>query len=300
MLLDLGLPVPDALLFDDLSPVSFEEGAQSLSPCLRFTGAREFAARFGFTLLSDSPLRSSCDSTVYVGQTAFGEDRALKFSSRRMRLMSEFAHRQCLGDCPFLVVSYDVYDAEFSAMLEVEFCPGRDIQARHLFEPECWRLCRDIATALYHVHSLGYVHIDVSPRNILQSGHEFKLADFGTLTPDGEIASEGAGPYASPEILACLGMECGVSYPTDIFSFGICLVEAASGFFAPRGNGRKYDLIRNGTLKLGSQDYPCPYSSGFVAMVNAMLAPDPTRRPTAGMIVEMAKWAIGREVSVES
>jgi serine/threonine protein kinase len=187
-------------------------------------------------------------------------------------------------------------------MLEVELCPGRDIQASHLFEPECWRLCLDVATALHHVHSLGYVHIDVSPRNILRSGHEFKLADFGTLTPDGEIgpASEGAGPYASPEILACLGRECDVSYPTDIFSFGICLVEAASGFFAPRGNARKYDLIRNGTIKLGSQDYPCDYSRTFVAMVNGMLAPDPNRRPTAGMIIDTAKWAIRQGLGVES
>jgi serine/threonine protein kinase len=292
-----GLPVPDALLFDDLSPVSFDDyQSHSSPPHQSLPRAREIANRFGFALVSEDPLRSSANSSVYIAKSPLGDDRALKISPHCRRLRREFANRQTLGDCPLLVTSFDFFDASPYAMIEMELCGG-DLQSVKLSERETWRLCLDIAGALDHIHSLGFLHLDVSPRNILRVGNRFRLADFGTLALEGECgaALEGSGPYASPEIIAAWSSAApGVSFSTDIFSFGVCLVETMSGFFAPRADARKYDQLRNGSLKLGSSDYPCDYDRNLVAMVNAMLAREPQQRPTAGIIIEIANWGIRR------
>jgi hypothetical protein len=38
--------------------------------------------------------------------------------------------------------------------------------------------------------------------------------------------------------------------------------------------------------------FPCACGPQFVNMVNAMLSPQPERRPTAGTIVDVAEWAL--------
>jgi serine/threonine protein kinase len=293
-----GLPVPDALLFDDLSSVSFDDyQSHSSPPHQSLPRAREIANRFGFSLVSEDPLRSSSNSSVYIAKSPLGEDGALKISPHCRRLRREFVNRQVLGVCPFLVTSYDFFDASPYAMVEMELCAGGDLQSVKLSEPETWRLCLDVAMALDHIHSLGFLHLDVSPRNILRAGDGFQLADFGTLAPEGECSAglEGSGPYASPEIIAAWSSAApGVSFSSDIFSFGVCLVETTSGFFAPRADAKKYDQMRNGELKLGSPDYPCDYDRNLVAMINAMLARDTKQRPTTGMIIDVAKWGLRR------
>jgi serine/threonine protein kinase len=293
---NLGIPVPDFSMFADLSPVSFEDTPPNSSPQLHtpvFTGA---ISEFGFTLDSEGPLHASSNSTVYVATSSVGELRVLKASTRRPRLMTEYANRIALGECRYLVTTYDVYDCPPYALLELEYCEGRDCRSIKMSELECWRIARDIGAALHHIHMFGFLHLDVSTQNIFRAGDGFKLGDFGTLTLASNFSggTEGSGPYASPEVIASWAGDVRVNGATDVFSFGICLLEAASGFFAPRGNGAMYDLIRTGRLKLGSQEYPCAYATEFVSMVNAMLRQEPSKRPTAGIIVDVAEWALRR------
>jgi serine/threonine protein kinase len=291
---NLGIPVPDLSVLEDLSPVSFEDTPPNSSPQQHTPAFTEVVATFGFTLDSEVPIRASSNSTVYLATSATGEPHVLKVSSRRSRLIAEYANRQSLGECAHLVTTYDVYDRPPHAVLEMEYCDGGDCRSRKFAERDCWRLARDIGAALHHIHVLGFLHLDVSPQNILRVGDGFKLADFGTLVALGEFSGgiEGSGPYASPEVILSWDNDLGVTGSTDVFSFGMCLLEAASGFFAPRGSGINYDLIRTAKLKLGSTKYPCNFRAEFVHMVNAMLHPQPDKRPTAGTIVEVAEWAL--------
>jgi membrane-associated tyrosine/threonine-specific cdc2-inhibitory kinase len=136
--------------------------------------------------------------------------------------------------------------------------------------------------ALTIIHHDGWMHLDVSPGNILMGKRFFKLADFGTLTKVGEFEEgmEGAGPYVSPE---CLSYPTGhpVTQQTDIFSFGLVLLEMATDVPAPRGGSSGYMKIRNGELKLGLAPYLTDYTDALVSLINGMIDHNPQNRPTS-------------------
>jgi serine/threonine protein kinase len=133
------------------------------------------------------------------------------------------------------------------------------------------------------------MHLDVSPGNILISGSSFKLSDFGTLAQIGhfEVGMEGARPYVSPEALA-FPQGHPVTEETDIFSFGLVLLEEATQIPAPRGGSPHYSGIRSGYVKIGMGPYRCSCTRTLIDLINAMIDPDPSRRPTAWQLVEIA------------
>lgn len=81
-------------------------------------------------------------------------------------------------------------------------------------EAAAWDYLCDLLSALQHLHSHGFVHLDLKPANILitDSGR-LKLCDFGLLlqlgrsdaVPEGgkvmEDAQEGDPRYMAPELL---------------------------------------------------------------------------------------------------
>ena len=289
--MDPGIPLPD-FDFDDLALMSFSSSIQT-SPTIIHTGATDVVEAFGFTLASAQPIKSTVNCSIYTATSGDGQSIvALKVSRNKARLFHEFENRTLLPESPYLVSSHDIYETATSAMIEMELCQRGDIHGKQLTESDCWRLARDIGSALDAIHSAGFVHLDVSSMNILMGDTCFKLCDFGTVIEEGQFASgcEGAGPYASPEVLAFPAQD--VTYATDIFSLGVVLLEVASGFYAPRGGDRRYKDLRNGHLKLGGSEYECEFSREFIAMVNAMIDPDPMQRPDASQVVQNAEYML--------
>ena len=297
--MESSIPLPD-LSFDEFGMASFDDTVAPSSPSISHPDSAVVAEKFGFKLVSSAPIRCTLNSAVYRAVAdGYENDVALKISANKHRLFSEFENRCKLPDSEFIVRNYDIFETNKYAMIQMELCSNGDIQGKRLDERQCWQLLHDVGSALDIIHTCGFMHLDVSPMNVLVSEPGFKLCDLGTLLEEGTFTNgcEGSGPYVSPEVLAYPGTADApvtVSYSTDIFSLGVCLLEVASGFYAPRGGDRRYEQLRTGQIKLGGGEFECGYSQPFLDLVNCMLSPDPDRRPSACVVVEASKWGLQR------
>jgi membrane-associated tyrosine/threonine-specific cdc2-inhibitory kinase len=178
---------------------------------------------FGLILGIDTPIQYTANSTVYQAQSkADGHPWALKVTRHKGRVLDEYAKQRNLPTCRFLVETIRCFEIHTKALLQMELYSQSDIAFLRFDESDCWQLVSDVGSALAVIHRGGWMHLDVSPVNILRTDFEFKLADFGTLTQIGDFAEgkEGAGPYISPEALGFPTGRCGSDQGTDIFSFG--------------------------------------------------------------------------------
>jgi len=100
----------------------------------------------------------------------------------------------------------------------MDYMPGGDLVnlMSNYDVPEKWAkfYCAEVVLAVDAIHSMGFVHRDVKPDNMLldRRGH-VKLADFGTcmkMDSDGFVRSDtavGTPDYISPEVLKSQGGE---------------------------------------------------------------------------------------------
>ncbi len=93
----------------------------------------------------------------------------------------------------------------------------------------------DILNSLEHLHTLGYVHRDLKPGNVLFHDGRWKLADLGLITSDEALTSSfqtsegfaaGSRDYMAPEQVTNFS---GVTHHADIYSFGAILHDIFNG-----------------------------------------------------------------------
>ena len=285
-----GFPLPD---FD------FEDDHEQIYPALETPKKKidpedidDLCSQSRIILDSKTPEKSTSNSLVFYGKCYDSDERfAVKITPHKHRVRDEYQKRLLVPDSPFLVKTIDLKENNAGAMLQMELCEHGDLVNTDNQEYEIWCIIHDIGRALLHLHENHWMHLDVSPGNILITKDQYKLTDFGTLTLEGhfEEGNEGAGPYVSPEALAYPSGEYPVTYATDIFSFGLVLFEAATGKPIPRGGSTNYSRIRNGEILLGSDRYPCSHSDELISLINMMISHNPNNRPTAAQIVDLAE-----------
>jgi predicted Ser/Thr protein kinase len=196
------------------------------------------------------------------------------------------------------IVRYYVFTVDPATQvsyLAMEYVDGQPLSDRikegKLSVDEVDVLRRRIAGGLHAAHLLGIVHRDISPDNIiLPSGRveRAKIIDFGiarsTQVGEGTVIGSGfAGKYnyVSPEQL---GLEGGdVTGRSDIYSLGLVLAEALTGRAIDMG-GTQVQLIdkRRRVPDLAGID------PSYRPLLNAMLAPDPAKRPAD--MAAVASW----------
>ncbi|XP_029354887.1 serine/threonine-protein kinase ULK3 isoform X3 [Echeneis naucrates] len=143
------------------------------------------------------------------------------------------------------------WDAE-NIYLIMEWCSGGDLSRfirsrRILPEKVAQRFLQQIACALQFLNERNISHLDLKPQNILLSGSDLKLADFGFaqyMSPwDEQSVLRGSPLYMAPE------MVCRRQYDSrvDLWSVGVILYEALFGRapFASRSYAELEEKIRS-------------------------------------------------------
>ncbi|RVE56971.1 hypothetical protein OJAV_G00211560 [Oryzias javanicus] len=189
-----------------------------------------------------------------IGRGAFGEVQLVRHKASQkvyaMKLLSKFEMIKrsdsaffweergimAFANSPWVVQLCCAFQDEHYLYMVMEYMPGGDlVNLTSTYDvPEKWAkfYTAEVVMALDAIHSMGFIHRDVKPDNMLLDRHgHLKLADFGTcmkMDATGMVRCDtavGTPDYISPEVLksqggdGCYGREC------DWWSVGVFIFE---------------------------------------------------------------------------
>ncbi|CAI5532752.1 unnamed protein product [Closterium sp. Naga37s-1] len=200
---------------------------------------------------------------------------------------------------PYIVTLKEALEDKTAIHLIMELCPGGDlfeqIKSRaQLSEPEAASIVRQLLEALIHSHSLGILHRDVKPENIIlcspTSCSSIKLIDFGvaTLLPEGALCNEAAG---TPEYMAPEVYDEKYGFGADVWGAGVSLYVMLSGIppFWESTNRSLEQAIRSKKVSFKHWKW-VDVSAEAKELITRMLEKDPSKRITAQEALEIRHW----------
>ncbi len=212
---------------------------------------------------------------------------------------------------PHVVHIYRLGQASGSPYIAMEFVKGRTLRAVvQQDRPPAQRvleIMRQVASGLEAIHTMGMLHRDLSPNNImvLDDGTA-KILDLGLAKSVGAESSVGSAgalvgtlSYISPEQLS--GEDAGVR--AEVFVFGVVLYEALTGvhpFRAEHPMSLMYNIGQRTEEPLRTYLPDCP--APLADLVSRCLAKHPDQRPaTMGGVEKSLATLLSRgEVSAVS
>lgn len=206
---------------------------------------------------------------------------------------------------------YDTY-VKYPPFILMEYMRGGDLEKminNVIYSPNkekiIARIVHEIALALYEIHKVGMVHLDIKPKNIFFSNqpvnlnvfnNTIKLGDLGSATRVGMKPYQITIEYAPPEQLI---------YPAnpmmDIYALGSVAYKMMFGItFNPVNMMEKlFDAIIYGESNLNSiynrviseitNKLSKLRNSGLEGVIKMMLNPDPVKRPTSKEVAELTE-----------
>lgn len=164
--------------------------------------------------------------------------------------------------------------------LFMEWCEGQSVQENRPGSVEAAvRIFRQVADALAHINSRGYVHADTKPNNIIVSPRGgVKIIDMGQSCPIGTVKEriQGTPDFIAPEQVHRRPLDS----RTDAFNFGAALYWTLTGRPVPtimpkdRPSNLKSDFVATPVDKL-NEDVPASLSK----LIGECVEMKPSRRP---------------------
>ena len=258
------------------------------------------------------PVGHGATGTVWRGiERTSGEQVAVKLLHegllRQPKLVTRFVQERTILMMvrhEHIVGVRDLFSAGESLGLVMDFVAGGSLRERlrsagTLAPAEAARLLGQVAAALAEAHSLGVVHRDVKPDNILlqmvDGRADVRLTDFGIArvvdaagltTPHAII---GTPHYMAPEVI--VGGEAGPA--ADVYAVGVVLYELLTG--RPPYSGEPIAVLRHHLDDTVGR--PPGLSGRAWSVIESCLDKDPRRRPPgdelAATLRDLARLSAG-------
>ena len=224
------------------------------------------------------------------------EDLALRFQ-REAELGASLNH-------PNVVAVYDAAPDDYGVLIVMEYVEGRTladaIRAGDLSEAGRRRVLAETAVALDHAHSVGVVHRDVKPANVLlRPDGVVKLTDLGIATAaEREQITRTGALLGTPSYMAPEQLEGGPTGPAaDVYALAAVAFEVLSGRKAVIGRSPveiAHRVVAEPPSDLRSAWPEAPEPAAAVLMRG--MAKAPAERPqSAGALVGELVEALGPE-----